>query len=411
VTQVFFYHNAANRIGATAALIGKACAQKKALLVYAPDADIAAALDRQLWAQAPTSFVPHVAADSPLAAETPVLIASSLDVLPHDERLFNLSNDVPPGFSRFASLIEIVGQGEEERADGRQRARFYKDRGYAVRYVDLLRKKLMANDEDLLSRANSLINADNGAGRGGRPSSPRPMRRRRSFLASPDSDSFRRRPALSLREQRRRRPAAIDRRRRDRRNPSPSRASMISLRTCARDPCHRACATHRPPSAAALPALVEAAAAEAAEHLRQGIEATIAMAARDFVAQRGQLQLPLEEPAGQRSWRSRSGVARTGSASRPGASARSAIMRAPEIHPHPPPWNSPRALNRLISSVAGTPNGKPEATSAPASIPTKNPRRFLHPAAATQRHRHPAHGARLQPGDHGRAHPLPSHAR
>jgi hypothetical protein len=58
-----------------------------------------------------------------------------------DERLFNLSNDeVPPGFSRFASLIEIVGQGEEERADGRQRARFYKDRGYAVRYVDLLRK-------------------------------------------------------------------------------------------------------------------------------------------------------------------------------------------------------------------------------------------------------------------------------
>jgi DNA polymerase-3 subunit chi len=79
VTQVFFYHNAANRIGATAALIGKACAQKKPLLVYAPDADIAAALDRQLWAQAPTSFVPHVAADSPLAAETPVLIASSLE--------------------------------------------------------------------------------------------------------------------------------------------------------------------------------------------------------------------------------------------------------------------------------------------------------------------------------------------
>nr|WP_272873639.1 DNA polymerase III subunit chi [Candidatus Accumulibacter phosphatis] len=136
VTQVFFYHNAANRIGATAALIGKACAQKKALLVYAPDADIAAALDRQLWAQAPTSFIPHVAADSPLAEETPVLIASSLESVPHDERLFNLSNDVPPGFSRFASLIEIVGQGEEERADGRQRARFYKNRGYAVRYLD-----------------------------------------------------------------------------------------------------------------------------------------------------------------------------------------------------------------------------------------------------------------------------------
>lgn len=136
MTQIFFYHNAANRITKTAALIGKACAQKKSLLVYAPDTEIAAALDRQLWGQPPTSFVPHVAADSPLAAETPVLIASTLESVAHDERLFNLSNEVPPGFSRFTSLIEIVGQGEEERADGRQRARFYKDRGYAVRYVD-----------------------------------------------------------------------------------------------------------------------------------------------------------------------------------------------------------------------------------------------------------------------------------
>lgn len=136
MTQVFFYHNAANRIGATAALIGKAVAQKKALLVYAPDAEVAAALDRQLWGQPPTSFVPHVAADSPLAAATPVLIASTLESVPHDERLFNLSDDVPPGFSRFASLIEVVGQGEDERADGRKRARFYKDRGYDVRYVD-----------------------------------------------------------------------------------------------------------------------------------------------------------------------------------------------------------------------------------------------------------------------------------
>jgi DNA polymerase-3 subunit chi len=136
VTQIFFYHNAANRIGTTAFLIGRTFAQKKALLVYAPDAEIAAALDRQLWAQPPTGFVPHVGAGSPLAAQTPVVIASTLESLPHDERLFNLSSDVPPGFSRFTSLIEIVGRGDEERADGRKRARFYKDRGYDVRYLD-----------------------------------------------------------------------------------------------------------------------------------------------------------------------------------------------------------------------------------------------------------------------------------
>ncbi len=38
------------------------------------------------------------------------------------------------------------------------------------------------------------------------------------------------------------------------------------------------------------------------------------------------------------------------------------------------------------------------------------PAGFRHPAAAAQRHRHPAHGARVQPDDHGRAHALPPHA-
>ncbi len=137
MTRVFFYHNAADRIAATATLIGKAVSQKKSLLVYAPEPEVAAALDRHLWMHPPTGFIPHVAIDSPLAGETPVLIADTLDAVPHDERLFNLSAEVPPGFSRFASLIEVVGQDRDERVDGRRRARFYKDRGYDISYVDL----------------------------------------------------------------------------------------------------------------------------------------------------------------------------------------------------------------------------------------------------------------------------------
>lgn len=136
MTQVFFYHNASDRIAAAVALIGKAFAQGKAMLVYAPTAEVAAALDRQLWMHPPAGFVPHVGIDSPLAGETPVLIASTLESAPQDERLLNLSSEVPPGFSRFSSLIEVVSQGDEERADGRKRAKFYKDRGYDIRYLD-----------------------------------------------------------------------------------------------------------------------------------------------------------------------------------------------------------------------------------------------------------------------------------
>jgi len=137
LTRIFFYHNAADRIAATAALIRKAHAQKKAVLVYAPEAEVAGALDRHLWMHPPTGFVPHVRGASPLAAETPVLIADRLDDLQQDERLVNLSADIPPGFARFTSVIEVVGQSDGERHAGRGRVKYYKDRGYEIQYFDL----------------------------------------------------------------------------------------------------------------------------------------------------------------------------------------------------------------------------------------------------------------------------------
>lgn len=137
MTQIFFYHNAADRIAAAATLIGKALMQKKSLLVYAPDAEVASQIDRQLWLQPPTGFLPHVRSTSPLAGETPAVITDELEAQPHSERLFNLSAEIPSAFSRFTSVIEVVGQGESERQAGRERVKYYKDRGYAVRFFDL----------------------------------------------------------------------------------------------------------------------------------------------------------------------------------------------------------------------------------------------------------------------------------
>lgn len=137
MTQVFFYHGAADKIAAACALLSGAYAKKKPMLVFAPEKEIANSVDRMLWTQPALSFVPHCRADSPLAAETPILITDSLETLPQDERLMNLSQIVPPGFSRFQSLIEVVGQADDERAAARERVKFYKDRGYEVRYFDL----------------------------------------------------------------------------------------------------------------------------------------------------------------------------------------------------------------------------------------------------------------------------------
>jgi len=137
LTEVFFYHGASDKIAAACALLSGAYAKKKPMLVYALEPEVANGIDRMLWTNAALSFVPHCRADSPLAAETPILITDTLETIPQDERLMNLSQEIPPGFSRFHSLIEVVGQDESDRLAARDRVKFYKDRGYEVRYFDL----------------------------------------------------------------------------------------------------------------------------------------------------------------------------------------------------------------------------------------------------------------------------------
>ncbi|MDR1934996.1 MAG: DNA polymerase III subunit chi [Candidatus Accumulibacter sp.] len=137
MTRIFFYHNAADRVAAAAALLGKVCRQGKTALVYAPEAALAEALDRQLWLSPPTGFIPHVRAASPLAAETPIVITADSAAGAQSERLLNLSSQVPPAFSRFDSVIEVVGLDGDERQAARERVGFYKDRGYAIQYFDL----------------------------------------------------------------------------------------------------------------------------------------------------------------------------------------------------------------------------------------------------------------------------------
>jgi DNA polymerase-3 subunit chi len=137
LTQVFFYHGASDKIAAACALLGGACARNKPVLVYAPEDDVASDIDRMLWTHSALSFVAHCRSGSPLAGETPILITDNLDQPPQDDRLMNLSQVVPPGFSRFHSLIEVVGREEADRSSARDRVKFYKDRGYEVRYFDL----------------------------------------------------------------------------------------------------------------------------------------------------------------------------------------------------------------------------------------------------------------------------------
>ncbi|MDD5250739.1 MAG: DNA polymerase III subunit chi [Rhodocyclaceae bacterium] len=131
MTRIRFYSNADDRVQAAAAWLAASWRQHP-VLVFAPDAELAERLDRALWTTPAIGFLPHCRAASPLAAETPVLITDSLETLPQDRCLLNLSHDVPPGFSRFEELVEIVSTADGDRLPARERYRFYRERGYAV---------------------------------------------------------------------------------------------------------------------------------------------------------------------------------------------------------------------------------------------------------------------------------------
>ena len=107
------------------------------LVVYAPTPTLADEFDRTLWTYSQLSFVPHVKSSHALAAETPVVIANDEAGLPHHEALLNLGDDPPPFFSRFNALRELVLADDTDRARARDKARFYKSRGFEVTHLDV----------------------------------------------------------------------------------------------------------------------------------------------------------------------------------------------------------------------------------------------------------------------------------
>lgn len=91
-------------------------------------------LDELLWTFSQNSFVPHRLLEQGMRQSIePVLIGC--DTEPSRERcdlLLNLGEDVPDFFSRYARVAEVVDADTRRRELGRQRYRYYRDRGYRL---------------------------------------------------------------------------------------------------------------------------------------------------------------------------------------------------------------------------------------------------------------------------------------
>ena len=137
MTEITFYTFAENPLDVARRVATKALGQGRQVMIYAPDAAVADAIDRLLWTTPALGFVPHCRDRDALANETPILIGADADALRQADVMINLHHEQPPAFARFERLIEIVGQDESGREQGRARYRFYQTRGYALKTHDL----------------------------------------------------------------------------------------------------------------------------------------------------------------------------------------------------------------------------------------------------------------------------------
>ncbi len=141
MTRVDFYvmsdADADTRAVLVCKLAEKAFRHDKAVFIHSDDQALLEQLDEKLWQFRPDSFVPHR-----LLREDEVINQIDSDPVqlscgePANDRrvLINLANTVPTFFSRFERALEVVNQAENVRDAGRDRYRFYQQRGYPLHH-------------------------------------------------------------------------------------------------------------------------------------------------------------------------------------------------------------------------------------------------------------------------------------
>jgi DNA polymerase-3 subunit chi len=133
MTRIDFHSNVPDKIAYTCRLVRKARAARFRVVLLAADKAQLVALDEALWTFSALDFLPHVSSNDPLAADTPIILtASDQAELPHHEILINLAPVTPAHFARFERMFEIISSDDVDKAAGRERYRFYQQRGYPL---------------------------------------------------------------------------------------------------------------------------------------------------------------------------------------------------------------------------------------------------------------------------------------
>ncbi|AGX88097.1 DNA polymerase III subunit chi [Candidatus Symbiobacter mobilis] len=128
MAEVSFHLHVGDRLDYARRLLHKAVRQEKTVWVRG-DAQTLDELDASLWSQG--AFLPHCRGGAPygVLARTPIVLDPAAPPWSEDVAaqafLLNLGADVAQEFPRYARVIEIVGQDEEDKRQARRRWKHY----------------------------------------------------------------------------------------------------------------------------------------------------------------------------------------------------------------------------------------------------------------------------------------------
>ncbi len=112
----------------------KALAGGHSVHVHVDDEPAAAEIDELLWNYPEHRFLPHGLQDTAAGRNAPVVVGWQPPADPEGV-LVNLSGAIPTFFARFPRVAEIVVG--ENRDAGRDRYKFYRDRGFPLFHHEL----------------------------------------------------------------------------------------------------------------------------------------------------------------------------------------------------------------------------------------------------------------------------------
>ncbi|MBC7490555.1 MAG: DNA polymerase III subunit chi [Glaciimonas sp.] len=133
MTHIDFHTNISDKFLYTCRLVRKARASQCQIVILTSTANDLTRLDQMLWTFSEYDFLPHVKVGDSRALQTPIILTdSNILALPHHQVLINLSGSTPTHFSRFERMFEIISLDEADKNNGRDRYRFYQQRGYPL---------------------------------------------------------------------------------------------------------------------------------------------------------------------------------------------------------------------------------------------------------------------------------------